>query len=194
MLCEELSELPTYRQLSDVELSLMELAMSELARAMTDSQPVAPPLVCEFVGPRRTQELTREFNEQDPIAVADFEVLTPAGKSTCLWIMPQRTVLTMMTHIGEQRQQDVGSANDLQSLVRQIPMQLIVRLGSANLHVSDLLNLQPGDVVVLDQRVNEPLDAEVSDTPIFRGWPGRVGTKQAFQVSDVIAERQKKSA
>ena len=88
----------------------------------------------------------------------------------------------------------MGSANDLKSLVRQIPMQLIVRLGSANLHVSDLLNLQPGDVVVLDQRVNEPLDAEVSDTPIFRGWPGRVGTKQAFQVSDVIAERQKKSA
>ena len=45
------------------------------------------------------------------------------------------------------------------------------------------MNLRPGDVLILDQRVNEPLWGEVATAVKFRGWPGRVGRRQAVQIT-----------
>ena len=61
----------------------------------------------------------------------------------------------------------------LEETVRQISVPLVVRLGSANLHLSELVNLQPGDVVILEQRVSDPLWAEVAGTPKLRAAPSR---------------------
>ena len=36
----------------------------------------------------------------------------------------------------------------------------------------------------LDQRINEPLNAKIDGTIKFRGWPGRVGSRQALRISD----------
>jgi flagellar motor switch protein FliM len=65
----------------------------------------------------------------------------------------------------------------------------VIRLGQAKLHVSELLNLRPGDVVVLDQRVSEPLSIEVCGTRKYVGWPGRVGNRQAFQIQGMVEDQ-----
>ena len=50
------------------------------------------------------------------------------------------------------------------------------------------IGITVGDVVMLDQRVTEPLDAYVQGTPKFRGWPGRCGTRQALQILSLVSE------
>ena len=194
MLGDALEDLPEDRALTDVELSVMELALAELSRVLTDSQPVPQPLVVEFAGMRRSQEFTRDFSEQEPIVLAEFEVDLGGKTGQTLWMLPQEVLLTFLTHVGELRQSMSGSSASLQQLATQIPMQVVVRLGSAKIHISDLLNLQPGDVIVLDQRVSEPLAADIGSQTVFRGWPGRVGNKQAFQISQLANKPQRKSA
>jgi len=49
--------------------------------------------------------------------------------------------------------------------------------------MSELAALTAGDVIILDQRIGEPLLATVGDVPVFWGWPGRLGMRQAYQIA-----------
>ena len=66
-----------------------------------------------------------------------------------------------------------GSRASLIRNVLDIPMPISVELGSTNIRGSQLTTLKPGDVIVLDQLLNEPLTMSVSGTPVFNVYPGR---------------------
>ncbi len=63
---------------------------------------------------------------------------------------------------------------------------MTVVLGTVELSLADLSRLSVGDVVILDQRVSEPLTAELAGQQKCAGWPGRVGTRQAFEVASFL--------
>ena len=52
--------------------------------------------------------------------------------------------------------------------------------------LADLAQLAVGDVIVLDQRVAEPLDAHVADQRVLRAWPGQRGKHRAIQIETVM--------
>ncbi|WP_322795281.1 flagellar motor switch protein FliM [Tepidiforma sp.] len=68
------------------------------------------------------------------------------------------------------------------------PMKVVVRarLGSAWVEATDLAQLAPGDVIVLDQPVDEPLRVMVGNCERFAGFPGTHGRKLALQVEGLI--------
>ncbi len=70
--------------------------------------------------------------------------------------------------------------------VRQMPIDLSVELGGTRIRLSQLMALQPGDVVPLDTRVGEPAVVPVQGRAKFRGHIGRIGNRLAVQVADVM--------
>ena len=70
------------------------------------------------------------------------------------------------------------------SLVMNIPVEVQIVLGGAEMAVSDLLNLQTGSTVALNRRIGEPVDVMVNGRKIARGEitvlesdPSRFGIK-----------------
>ena len=70
------------------------------------------------------------------------------------------------------------------SLVMNIPVEVQIVLGGAEMAVSDLLNLQKGSTVALHRRIGEPVDVMVNGRKIARGEitvlesdPSRFGIK-----------------
>ncbi len=183
MLGETIEELPEDRSLTDVESSLLELAAQEFEHGLIESQPCDESLRCEVLGTERFQLLTRRFPETEPLVVAGFELNGSFGAGQVYWLLSQNAVLKFATHMSECRVTRDSNADELEETVKKIPLQVVVKLGRASVHVSDLMNLQEGDVIILDQRVSDPLSAEVAGTTKFRGWPGRVGSRQAYQIS-----------
>jgi flagellar motor switch protein FliN/FliY len=55
------------------------------------------------------------------------------------------------------------------SLIMNIPVEVQIVLGSAEMSVSDLMALQKGSTVGLDRRVGEPVDVMVNGRKIARG-------------------------
>ena len=66
--------------------------------------------------------------------------------------------------------------------------EIEVVLGRAHLGPTQLAQLTPGDVVVLDQRVRDPLVAIVGGKEVFRTWPGRVGARQACKIDSIVED------
>lgn len=75
----------------------------------------------------------------------------------------------------------------IESLVREMPVDLAVVLGTADLSMHDLARLKAGDVVILRQKVNQPLEGLVAGARKFRVWPGVKGNRAAVQI-DARAE------
>ena len=71
-----------------------------------------------------------------------------------------------------------------QLLPLRVPLR--ARLGSTRLPAVDIARLEPGDVIVLDQTVDEPLRACVGRRELFAGSPGTRGKRLAFRVSGLI--------
>jgi flagellar motor switch protein FliM len=65
-------------------------------------------------------------------------------------------------------------------------MEMSVELGRATIHVQDLMNFTPGDVILLDKGQGDPVLASIEGLPKFTGIPGIVKGQQALQIVSVL--------
>ncbi|MBI5091416.1 MAG: flagellar motor switch protein FliM [Candidatus Hydrogenedentes bacterium] len=78
--------------------------------------------------------------------------------------------------------------NTIDRILRKAPVQIDAVLGHAYLPLSDLVRLQPGDVLQLDAPSDGPIVIEVDKTPKFRAMPGRRKESSAVRVTELIRE------
>ena len=74
----------------------------------------------------------------------------------------------------------------LRKLLHDVPVELSVELGSTYLKGSELMNMEIGDIIMLDNDVNRPLLAKVEGVPKLRVTPGICRGYLAFQVHSDI--------
>ena len=71
----------------------------------------------------------------------------------------------------------------LRKLLHDVPVELSRRTGHApTLKGSELMNMEIGDIIMLDNDVNRPLLAKVEGVPKLRVTPGICRGNLAFQV------------
>ena len=68
----------------------------------------------------------------------------------------------------------------------QIPMKAL--LGKSSISVMDFINLQVGDIIKLDSRVNDELDVYVGNIVKFKALPGSGAENYAVKVTEIIRE------
>jgi len=76
-------------------------------------------------------------------------------------------------------------------MLLDIPIELSVELGSANMAIHELLQLVEGSIVELDKLAGEPLDIRANDRLIARGEVVVVDDKIGVRVTDVVNPRDR---
>lgn len=181
--------LPEDRELSTVEESICEFLIRQLLlKPLSDAWPAAshPNFTVELRGsPKGVCTLP----PNDLVMVAVLQVTAPFGSSPITLMMPRSEPLTELVKpaVDPVPVKPVAKAL-LEALVCEMSVDLAVALGSANLTMLQVATLRPGDVLVLGQKVNEPLRAKVAGKDKFAVWPGAVGRRQAIQVDTMIEQ------
>ncbi len=65
---------------------------------------------------------------------------------------------------------------------------VIVRLGDADISVKDLMQLEPGDIIQLNNDATMPLDVLIEGQPKFRGVPGLLKGSRAIKITESLIE------
>lgn len=78
--------------------------------------------------------------------------------------------------------------NKVFTSVKNIKLDICAILGSANISINDLINLESGDVVLLDQKVTDEIRINVGDEYIYRAKPGLIGIKKGIEIIDIVNE------
>jgi len=74
--------------------------------------------------------------------------------------------------------------------VERAPVDVRVELGKTVVSLRDLIALQPGDLVMFDKFVTEPLAAMVNDREKFKVFPGVNRDKLAVRVSHIVEDEE----
>ncbi len=101
-------------------------------------------------------------------------------------VIPKLSVRYWMQN--ERKDPEKEDIERLEKGIQQSIIELTTELGRTNISIQDLLTLDPGDVIELNQRINQPLIINVSGIPKFVGQPGKVTKKQAIQILHALKE------
>ncbi|WP_144474881.1 flagellar motor switch protein FliM [Cytobacillus oceanisediminis] len=74
----------------------------------------------------------------------------------------------------------------LQSEIQKADVSITAEIGSSEISIQDFLMLEIGDVIELNQQIDQPLLIKVGDIPKFVGQPGKLNKKLAIQVFDTF--------
>lgn len=74
----------------------------------------------------------------------------------------------------------------LEGRVKQASLPVVTELGNTDISIHDFLTMQIGDVLELDQKIEEPLTIKVGTLPKFTGQVGKVGKHMAVQILDPL--------
>ena len=182
--------LPADRELTTVDEDLFQYFFEDfLLPALEETWPGTDPLALNYVRREPNVRYTRAFAETGNMIACSFNFCGPFGEMTCQWLVPTKGILALMgeapQHKGEPTSQKTAPSPNIKQLVQDCPIEVSVVLGTADLSLVQLARLVIGDTVILNQSVAEPLLASVGGEEKFRGWAGRIGSLQAFQIQSV---------
>ncbi len=78
----------------------------------------------------------------------------------------------------------------IESLISKAPMPVKAVLGNSAISVNDFINLQVGDIIRLDTKVDDELSVYVGSIKKFTALPGASGDDYAVRITSVIREEQ----
>jgi flagellar motor switch protein FliM len=182
------TSLPEDRELTVVEQSLCEYLMQNLwAAVLQETWTGTTPLTLRLDGREPSPRWTRLFVKAEQVVRCTFTLRGPFGEQDWCWLAPYQS---LHEHIAKADAADASlhaneDARKLEAVVRDLPVEVMVELGTVELPISQLAALTPGDLLILHRRVAEPLIVRVDGRSKFRGWSGRMGSRQSVQIESL---------
>ena len=182
------------KEFTQIELSfmkkVMDMAISDLDEAWApvhrvDAQYLRTEINPQFVG---------VVPPSDVIIATTFEVEFESASGTIMIVVPYSTIEPIKQKLSSSFQTDNEMADSiwtsaLNEHLRSATSNVSVKLGEANISVGDLVNLEIGDVIPLNQEVSGEVSLEVEGKEKMKCLMGvHKGTK-AVQITKVLKDK-----
>lgn len=127
----------------------------------------------------------------DLVIVIHFELELDRSIGKIILCLPYSTIEPIRSRLNASYQSDQLEVDQdwierLKRRMLDVEVELLAELGTATIKGRDLLQLEVGDVLLLEQEVQHPVTASIEGIPKFKGMPGISKGNQAFQVTEVI--------
>ncbi|MBC7342786.1 MAG: flagellar motor switch protein FliM, partial [Clostridia bacterium] len=181
------------RELTDIELGVLRKLntrlLDNLAYAWSDIAQLGPQIESMETNPRFIQLVSP--NETVAVITFSTQIGKVEGMANLCW--PYLTLEPIIDRLSahywlasQGRENNLQSRGWIEKELMQVPVELVLLGGSADVSVRDFLGLQVGDVISLDNMVSENLVLCVGEQPKFKVQPGRVKNRLAVQIIDWI--------
>jgi flagellar motor switch protein FliM len=181
---EEVEKLGYTRELTSIEISLLEVLLRRTVDAINTGGNGAGYPLCELGEHDPHPLMIRIYPNESKLISLRYDIKGPFGDSHFQWIWPESLAAEMFLDSEAIYPSEPLQSAELQLLALRMKLQLRVALGSVDLHVSDLANLRVGDLLVLDQPIAEPLNVHLEDRIVMRAWPTQTGNHQSIQIEE----------
>lgn len=125
----------------------------------------------------------------DVVIVVRFELEMDRMMGRMALVLPYSTIEPIRSKLYASFQSDQLEIDEqwilrLRKQLGDVPVELTLELGSATLKGGELMNMEVGDVIVLDNDVSKPMVVKVAGIPKLAATAGICHGKFAFQVED----------
>lgn len=81
-------------------------------------------------------------------------------------------------------------SSEIFDFIQDVEIDICASIGSTRINVNDLINLGVGDVIILDQKINDNITISVGDANIYKAKPGVSGVKKAVEITEIIGKER----
>ena len=182
------------RGLTDIEQMLLKRVFEHTYAALEEAWATVCPLKTKLVGTEDSYNLIQVATPSEIIALITFEVIFGQRESGLMSLcIPYPVLESVMNnlsaqHIMHRNQNEVNEIeqNHILSKLHYAKTPIDVILSSVSMPILDLLQVQVGDVIPLDNRISDDLIIRVNHRPKFLGKPGTIGKNLAAFITSPI--------
>ncbi len=178
---EESTE-PSEVELSAIEIDLANYFVDRLAASFSHGWMGAGDLEINVTPLQKDARKLRLFRGKDLVTKIEVTIECKAGKASLNWLLPKAQLPDLLDETVDNRAGG-NPKRPSPELIGQLPLEITTLLGNAKVSVTELSKLKPGELIVLDQRIDSPMVALVDGERSFECWPGRLGKQQAVQIA-----------
>ncbi|MFZ2445923.1 MAG: flagellar motor switch protein FliM [Syntrophobacteraceae bacterium] len=166
---------------------VVKMALNDMDQAW---EPIAP-VTFNFVRSEVNPQFAAIIPPTDVAIVVRFELEMDRLLGRMALVLPYSTIEPIRTKLyasyqSDQLEVDSEWAGRMRKRLHEVTVEVMVELGKTHLKGSELLDMEVGDVIMLQNDVKKPLTVKVHGIPKFRATPGICRGNQAFQVCEDI--------
>ena len=181
------------RAVSQIEQRIMSKVMSRMFQELERAWQQVYEIQLEEVAFESNAEFVQIIPGVESVILVTFEVTVYEHRSFINICYPYLVLEPMMRFAGKKRWISSTSSEvppavreHYEDTLRTMIVQLHAELGRTRLPISELMQLEVGDVIPLEGRVNEPVRVFVGKEEKFTAVAGRSGKYRALRILDVL--------
>ncbi len=185
ILGQSIDKMPVDRSLTAIETSMCQLFFQSVASVFGEAWPAKESLPIALGALFEEPDNSRLFSPQHEVLVTGFEIRTELGAAAGLaqldLVFDKASLKKLLNVKDEPIDPKVAPKIDAEN-IEAIEVELTASLGSAQLLMSDLIQLEPGAIIQLDQSIHRPLSVLVNETPTLLAWPGKSAQNSSIMI------------
>ena len=180
--------LDSNRLFTSIELKIMQKIVKA---ALTDMEKAWAPLLATKMSLLRMDINPRLVNIVPPeyqVITMELEIQIENISGTMVFAVPYTTIEPIREKLKNGMQFDIAGEDPkwsqrLLAELTEAPLEFAVQMGRASITLQELLNLEPGDTIMLDKDVRSDMAVTVGGVNKFYGMPGVQRGNKAVQIT-----------
>ena len=185
------------REFSEIELLIIERIMSVCVNLLREPWINVVDLHPRLERIETNSQFAQIISPSEMIAIITINVKIGEVEGLMNICLPYLTLESVMDKLNTkywfstmQDRDEQRYTDTIEALISKAPIPVKAILGNSTISVNDFVNLQLGDIIRLDSKVDQELEVYVGNIKKFTALPGASGEQYAVRVTSVIREEQ----
>ena len=187
------------KQFTEIELALVERVIRQQCSVFDEAWDKVIELSMQIDRIETSPQFAQITAPNEPVVVIIVNITMGEESGLMSICIPQTAIEPVAQQLNTRMWFSSGIRDDgrgeerlaaLTNMLMHTPIPMTAYFEQTPATVSDIVNLQIGDVIKLDHSLDEPLTIKVQHIPKFRATIGTLGHKYAMQVIEVLAEEE----
>ena len=187
---------PQSRELTDIEKALAKKVINIIIKSLEDAWNTIVPVTGKFISLDDNYQSIQVATAGEIVALLTFEVQI-SGKHFGLFSLcfPYPVLETVLTHLSTQHifqtKGLVATNDERMKMINKLNLSLAdlrVQFGTCNITLDDFMQLSEGDIIKLDNKIEDDLIVKVNGEKKFFARPGTLKNQVCVKITDVYDE------
>ena len=178
------------REFTSIEQRLIKRIVGSLLKDWSRAWTSIFPIEIQYVRSEINPQFAKIIPDEDAVIVCKFQLDIEEMSGVIYLCLPisviQPIKKRLQTSFQGEESEDPAWRQALLQNIRDIPVEVEVPLGTAELTGSEVLGLETGDIIQLDTRFDDMLLALIKNQPKFKGYPGIFKGQKAFKIEQIL--------
>ena len=185
------------REFSEIELSILEKIFTILIDLLREPWANVVEIHPYLERIETNPQFAQIISPSEMIAIVTVNINIGGGEGLMNICLPYLTLESVMDKLNTkywfstmQDRDETSYADVIETAINRALIPVSAELGKSSLTVMDFINLQVGDVIKLNHKVEDELDIYVGNIVKFKALPGSFNDDYAVKITEIIREEE----